>query len=249
VIVWDTWSKFLKTCGVYAKTYPDKFRERNQWSAHPRIRPAEINKAGTFYEAEIIGQLSRLAPTVILVTHLKNLYINNAQVQNKQIPDSGKTLMRVPRMRIWLRQNPDGRPVPIGLFLKRFDKKIITENGLRTLSVVPRKIVPADGDMSLWDTIGRYWDDPVGNRPPTPEETPNEYELSILDGTLTADQRRTLNLMLRAGMVDSDEVELEPAPKERSTQEKVQELAGSTTPEEIAKELGVPLPVVKAMLK
>jgi hypothetical protein len=40
-------------------------------------------------------------------------------------------------------------------------------------------------------------------------ETPNEYELSILDGTLTPDQKRTLHLMLQAGAVSGDSGEPE----------------------------------------
>jgi hypothetical protein len=69
---------------------------------------------------------------------------------------------------------------------------------------VPRKITPAEEDESLWDTIWRYWDEPFGRRVPEPHETPNAFELSILDGTLTVDQRRMLNLMLQAGAVQSD---------------------------------------------
>ena len=243
-IIWDTWTRFANTCRMVVKANPNRFRAPTGWAASGRIKGAEMNKEGTLYEAQIIDQLAHLAPTVILVTHLKNQYISNVAT-GKEIPAHGRTLSRVARMRVWLRQNPDGRPVPIALFMKRFDKKIRTEQGLRTECVVPRKVTPLAGERSVWDAIWRYWENPVGDRPPAPEETPNAFELSILDGTLTKDQRRTYNLILKSGvMVDDDEPASEP---KGPTIESLAE-AGNTA-EEIAKELGKPLPVVKRVME
>ena len=113
------------------------------------------------------------------------------------------------------------------------------------MCVVPRKVTPLVSERSVWDAIWRYWENPVGDRPPTADETPNAFELSILDGTLTPDQRRTYNLILQSGvMVEDDEPMNEP---EKPTVESLAE-AGKTA-EEIAKELGMPLVVVKRVME
>lgn len=209
-IIWDTWTRFAKTCRYYVQAHPNEFRNPNEWAAQGRIKGAEMNQEGTLYEARIASDLARLTRTVVLVTHLKDQYLNNVKTE-KKIPACSKTLARIARFRLWLRQNPNGSPVPVGLFLKRFDRKEATDEGLRTVCVVPRKITPQLEERSLWDTIWRYWETPVGNRPPLADEIPNEYELSILDGTLTPDQKHTLNLMLEAGVVESQS-DVEEAP-------------------------------------
>jgi len=149
-----------------------------------------------------------LAPVVIIVTHLKDYYANDAKVPGKQIPAASRTIARVPGFRIWLKHNPES-VLPIGLVLKRIATRKITDRGIRTVSVLPRKIVPRPEDESLWDTIGYYFENPVGLRELTPDEIPDEYELSILNETLTKDQKRTLTLMLKAGVVGGEKEEEE----------------------------------------
>jgi hypothetical protein len=179
---------------------PAIFKQR--WSPMGRIKGAQQWQEAHRYEAQILNHLQTLAPTVVIVTHLKDYYFNDAKT-GKQVPACSRTLVRVPRFRIWLRHN-ENSPVPIGLVLKRLDKKVSTDRGLRTVSILPRKIVPRDGNQSLWDTIAWYYDNPVGLREPDELETPSEYELSILDDTLTPDQKRTLHLMLQAGAVSGE---------------------------------------------
>ncbi|MFX1266160.1 MAG: hypothetical protein ACFFH0_12310, partial [Promethearchaeota archaeon] len=209
-IIWDTWTRFAKTCHPYVVQNPSKFKLK--WSPSGKIKGAEQWQEAQWYEAQILNQLQTLAPLVIVVTHLKDHYMNNAKT-GKLIPAASRTLNRIPRFRLWLRHNPDSR-VPIGLVLKRLDKKARTPRGIRTTCILPRKITPDvrlpeetrdSRDESLWDTIMRYYAHPFDNRDPLPEETPDAYELSILDGTLTEDQRHTLELMLKAGAVSRDE--------------------------------------------
>lgn len=236
VIIWDTWTRFAKTCHPYVLANPAAFRQR--WSAYGKIKGAQQWQEAHFYEAQILSELQKLAPTVIVVTHLKDFYLNDAKT-GKQVPACSRTLVRVPRFRIWLRHN-ENSPVPIGLVLKRLDKKIVTEKGLRTVSILPRKIVPMDGHRSLWDTIAWYHKNPVGLREPTPQETPNEYELSILDSTLTADQKRTLELMLRAGAVSSESSEPETEQIDPDVLERIKSLkADGETLSAIAGKVGM----------
>lgn len=200
VLVWDTWTRFAKTCHSYVVAHPAQFRQK--WIRRGDMKGAQEWQEAFRYEAQILNHLQALVPTVIVITHLKDFYLNDAKT-GKQVPACSRTLVRVPRFRIWLRHN-EHSPVPIGLVLKRLDKKVVTDKGLRTVSILPRKITPSAFDESLWDAIGRYFDHPVGLRAPEPHETPDEYELSILDGTLTADQKHTLELMLRAGAVSGE---------------------------------------------
>ena len=67
----------------------------------------------------------------------------------------------------------------------------------KPINVLPRKLVPGDKDNSTWDVINRYWDKPVGNRDPLEDEIPTPYELSILDGVLTNDQKEIWQAELR----------------------------------------------------
>ena len=201
-IIWDTWGRFGKCFHPYVVAHPSEFKKN--WSPSGKIKGAEQWQEAQQYESRILNHLGELAPLVVIVSHLKDHYLNAAKT-GKQIPASSRTFNRIPRFRIWLRHNPSS-PVPIGLVLKRVDKKVfVPEKGLRTVSVLPRRIVPREGDESLWDTISWYFENPVGGREPKEDEIPNEFEMSILNGTLTREQQVTLALMLQAGVVESAE--------------------------------------------
>ncbi len=71
-----------------------------------------------------------------------------------------------------------------------------------TVNVLPRKIENLD-----WDKMREFWENPVGNEPPTKEQTPNTFELSMLDSSiLTDDQRLVMQLALK-GVGDTEEDE------------------------------------------
>ena len=206
-IILDTWSRFAKCLHSYIITHKNEFKQH--WSPKGTIKGAEEWVESQWLEARILGQLQEKASLVVVVSHLKDYYANNAKVAGKQVPATSRTIARVPAFRIWLRQNPVS-PVPIGLVLKRIaTRKIVPGKGIRTVSVLPRKIVPRESDESLWDTIAYYFENPVGLRELRPDEIPDEYELSILNETLTKDQKRTLTLMLKAKAIDVEEDEEE----------------------------------------
>lgn len=256
-IIFDTWSYFAKTCHSFVARNPQKFRQN--WNPMGKIKGAQQWQEAARYEAAIANYLASVSKTVILITHLKDFYQNDVKVPGKSIPDSGKTLDTIPRLRIWLRQNPDNRPVPIGLILKRIDKKVLDGNKLRTKCVLPRKITPNDDESSLWDTIWRYWDNPVGDRALLPEEMPDEYELSILDGTLTNDQKHLLTQMIEKGLIGNDDEELSSSIDDISL-DSVEEISypdtskeviarnmklDGKTESEISEVLSMPLPIVR----
>jgi hypothetical protein len=206
VLIWDTWTRMERTCHPYVVKHPQEFREF--WSPLGTIKGAEQWQVAAMYEAVLFEKLLDAAPLVILTTHLKDHFVGNART-GKQIPDSSKALSQKANLRIWLRHNENG-PAPIGLVLKRPSKVIVEEGGIKVVNVLPRKLNPC-----TWEHILHYWENPIGNREPAPDEMPDSYELSILDDTLTADQKRILEISQRAAEQELSELKAiqDQAPK------------------------------------
>lgn len=146
-------------------------------------------------ESDVISALSRKCNALFLITHIKPQIKAGIKTGTFE-PDCGKSFDRVCNMRLWLRHNPESG-VPIALVLKRLGKVVLTKEGVKPVNVLPRKLVPLNEDSSVWDVINRYWDNPVGNREPTEDEVPTDFELSILDGVLTDSQKEMWQAELR----------------------------------------------------
>jgi len=209
VAIWDTWSRFEETCHSYVQAHPNEFRDPDGWAAMGKIRSGEEYKEARIYEANLIAELQSKVPLVILVSHLKNHYVNNVAT-GKQIPQVSKAVDRVCSLRMWLRHNPYGL-TPIGLVLKNIDRKITQEgmSRLRTVQVLPMKITPQDGEFSLWDSIERYYNEPFGLRDTAlPHEVPDDFEMSLITGTLSPDQKLSWLHALQSAKEDAEEEEL-----------------------------------------
>lgn len=183
-LIFDTWTRFENTFQPVVQSNPNRFKQF--FSPMGSIKGAEIWKASFDYEMVVIDRLLELAPLVILITHLKDQTIGSVKT-GKQVPDCKKPVVEKSRLRLWLRHNPDG-PAPIGLVLKRLGK-VEVGAGIQTVNVLPRKLNPC-----TWETIMRYWQNPIGNTQPSDKEIPNDFELSILDGVLTEDQKDILRV-------------------------------------------------------
>lgn len=199
VIVWDDFSLFEKTFQPYVAKYPTKFKDR--YSAKGQIKGAEIWLASFSYESQVLAYMATLADLVVIISHLKNHNINGKRT-GKLVPDIKRPLIRKSSMRLWLRHNPNSA-VPIGLVLKRPGRDVVLGDGTYgKINVLPRRIVPNEDDEGLWDVITRYWDEPMDLRKPLPHEYPNDFELSILDGTLTDDQK----IIFKTGKVKEEDM-------------------------------------------
>lgn len=195
-IIFDTWTRFGLSLRQYAILNPNEFREAQTFSKLGAAKGGEMWNEAHRYEAQVISELSNLAPFVGLVTHLKEENIAGART-GKQIPDAGKSLNRVCNFRVWLRKNPDSG-VPIALVLKRLAEDVVNEAGyLETVNIMPWKLTPLDGHKSVWDVIDYYRANPFGNRPAQPHEMPDNFELSILTGVMTPEQKQIWNANLR----------------------------------------------------
>ncbi len=186
-IISDTWARMGMSLRYWAKQHAGEFREANTFSAMGKMKSGEEWGEAYRYEAQVVSDLSKLAPFIGLVTHLKDAYEAGAKT-GKKIPDAGKAFDRICNFRVWLRHNPDSG-VPIGLVLKRLNESKVTEKGLEVVNILPWKLVPKNGESSVWDVVDRYRDNPFGNRQPMQDETPDNFEMSILTGVMTKEQR------------------------------------------------------------
>lgn len=227
-LIWDTWSRYEATFFAMVNKNPAKFKEI--YSSKGNFKGAQEWKASFDYEAQFIDNLLSVVPLVIFTTHLKEHHIGEAKT-GREVPDSKKTITQKSRLRLWLRHNANS-PAPIGLVLKRISKTLISPTGeLETVSVLPRKLTPC-----TWKKITEYWNTPVGDRELTPDEKPNEFEMGILDGVLTDDQKDALRIQ-RIELEREEKAQMD-ATRERRERAKALRSDGHTMPE-IAVELGV----------
>ena len=178
------------------------------------------------------------APTVILTTHLKDKWVGNIRTE-AQIPQCQKPLTEKASLRIWLRHNPNSE-APIGLVLKRISKSIWDEKAGK---IIPVSVLPRKLDPCTWDVINHYIDNPLEERIAS---TPNEFEMGILDGILTEDQR----MMLRAALDREQEAEFETAQQEKETQREtiLQLKEDGMSIKDIAKRMGMTVPMVRGLM-
>jgi len=180
VLIWDTWTRFENTFQPVVASNPNRFKQF--YSSMGQIKGAEQWNASFAYEAEVLSLLTEIAPLVILTSHLKK------DASKRDVAESKKPLIQKPRMRVYLRHSPNS-PEPTGLILKRLSKAEFGTSGMKPINVTHRKVFPC-----TWENLIYYWNNPVGNTLPGPDEQLNEFELSILDGILTKDQKDVLHL-------------------------------------------------------
>lgn len=200
VIIWDTFSRFEKSFHPWVLTHQGQFRER--WSPSGVIHGSEIWITAQQYESTVLDLLQSKAPLVIITSHMKDENLNGIRT-GKRIPNCMKPVIIKSTLRILFRHSDNGSPIPTGLVLKRVGKRTVTENGIETVSVLPRKVVELN-----WAKMRELWENPVGNRPPLPEELPNAFEMSLLDSSvLTDDQRLVMQLSLKGASNDINDEE------------------------------------------
>lgn len=240
-IIWDTWTATART--FFNHVYTNQSSFRTSWSPMGKMKSGELWQETALHEATVLNRMFDNRRLVIIVNHLKDHFVENVRT-GKQIPASSRTFDRVCRARFWLRHNPVS-PIPIALVLKRTDEKYLENGRLRTRCVLPRKITPMPGDKSLWDAIERYYANPIDQRAPLETETPDEYELSILDGELTEEQKMIMSMAIISRNDESDE-DIPYADRKAAAMD----LRGSgKSVGDIAKELGMKVPDVVALLK
>lgn len=197
-IIWDTFTRFEKSFHPWVFAHQNMFRDK--WSPSGIIHGSEIWIVAQEYEAQALDKLQRKAPLVILTSHMKDENINGTRT-GKRIPDSMKPVIVKSTMRVLLRHSDDGSPIPTGLILKRIGKRVVVDGAIEVICALPRKVQHLN-----WKKIRHYLDNPVGNRAPTQDELPNEFEMSLLDSSImTNDQRMVMQLALKGATEQQEE--------------------------------------------
>jgi hypothetical protein len=193
VILWDTWTPFENTMYPWVLSHQKEFRD--SYSAMGVIKTGEIWQESFKYESAIMSELLSYSKIVVLTCHLKQ-----DRTTKTMIPNQKRPLIQSTHLRLWLRHNPNGGALPIGLVLKRIAKRIILENGnVSTVALLPRRIDPC-----TWEKINWYYDNPIGNSKPDKSETPDDYEISVLDGILTEDQKIAMRIAAKEESSDDE---------------------------------------------
>lgn len=191
-IIFDTWTRFENTFHPVVAKDPMKYRQF--YSSMGQIKGAEQWQASFDLESATIAALQETFPLVFLVSHLKK------DANKKEIAESKKPLIQKARMRVWLRHSSN-TPKPTAIMLKRLSKVRFTSNGgLLPINVTQQKVLEFD-----WAKLLYYWENPVDETPPTPEEQLTEFEMSILTSVLTQDQKDALRLAVLEAEKERDE--------------------------------------------
>ncbi|MBU0847724.1 hypothetical protein KKH23_11100, partial [Patescibacteria group bacterium] len=167
VIILDPWEKFEATLQPMVEENPKQFRDF--WSTMGKFKGPQQWNASHDYSAALISRLAGLCEILILTSHLRNAYKGGVPVPGKSDPNNKIAVTQKADLRIWTRMNVS--PVPVGLLMKRGLMKIVPDKRM-PVNVLPRKLTPGPKDECLWEVIARYWDDPVGIRPPNADERP-----------------------------------------------------------------------------
>ncbi len=86
-IILDTWPRFAKCLHSYVITHKTEFKQH--WSGKGSIKGAEEWVESQWLEARILGQLQEKASLVVVVSHLKDYYANNAKVARQIYNSAG----------------------------------------------------------------------------------------------------------------------------------------------------------------
>lgn len=184
VIIWDTWTQYQNTFFQYVKVNEKEFRNPKEWAGKPSIKAGEWYNEAWRYEGSVIAELKSKCDLLILTFHLKQVYIGSEPVLGKFKPGHDRAIEKYADLRIWLTPDPNDQ-VPIGLVMKNILRHKITDEGIRTSQVLPLRL-----EICNWQNIISYWNEPVGNRELKDHERPNSFELSLIEGTLTPEDKR-----------------------------------------------------------
>lgn len=258
VIVFDNWKVVYDTARAHITANRSDYGDNNFWKGDSEIIQGLTSKVARREEERLINLLRGKARLVLITSHLTDQYLNKKKT-GVQVSDTSATFDQICYLRLRLRHNPTNSPVPVALVMKRFSKPVFEGGVFDYVNVLPPKLTPRSGEKSIWHVIGRYWNDPVGDRELTQDETPTLEEVAMMRGELTPLQRESWMAQLRADANTTQTVTLETAdlaPSLPPLEEKVKELLGNglKTIGEIMPKLQdagykVPPPTVMAILK
>jgi len=183
LLVLDTPAEFFKSGHSYVAMHRTDFRER--WSSMGAIAgPQEWQELRKTHFPRVYTQLLSKAELVIVVTHEKAQ--SDAGVKTgATIPDADTSLRTEAGIVIRIGRNtrsPD-QPAPIGLVIKNAGTVDLQKRQI--VRMFPDRIAPF-----TWTKVAEYIKNPIGDREPTAEERPDEFEYHLISGTLNPEQAK-----------------------------------------------------------
>ena len=143
---------------------------------------------------ELYALMRSKARLVIVITHEKEQSIQGVKTGLMEAA-ADKSLRKAASPIIRLTRSRDGHPAPVGLVIKNIGRIIDGE----VVNVLPPRI-----PHCTWKTIKTYQQNPVGVRSLTEEETPNEFEISLITGSLTPEQRKQYEFNKKMALLGND---------------------------------------------
>lgn len=198
VIIWDNWKPTYDAIRAHVARNKYDYGDNAFWRGDSTIIQGLVSKIARQIEEQFLVAMRNKARLVIVTSHLTDQYANHAKT-GVRIPESSETFARVSYLRLWLRHNPNNSPVPVALVAKRISKPHFEPGvGISHENVLPQKVTPLPTEKSIWESVLRYWENPISLRNPAPEETPTPDEIAMLRGLLTPTQQEAWVAALHA---------------------------------------------------
>ena len=244
VLIFDPWELFEATLKPHVEKNSKKYKDF--WSTMGAFKGPQQWNVSHELSARILSRCLGMSKIVILTSHLKRAYRGGVEVPGKSRPDNKKAIVKATDLRLWLR--PNTIAIPVALVLKSGMMRVVMneDESLDMLNVLPRKLTPQQGDEEIWDIIIRYWNEPFGTREPLNYERPDAFETSILEGTLTDEQKYAWKQAMK--MKTAEDLELENEQVELVKRAVVLKGEGMSYLQ-ISQELDIPIPRVIELLK
>jgi hypothetical protein len=215
------------------------------------------------YDSLLTSIFARGVKTVILCSHLKTPWQGNRPVPNKVVPSGKKILYTLSSMFIWLvkeKKNTDGAPA--GLILKEREPGLgaTNENEWDIERMLPERI-----PHCTWKDIRRYLETGCDLGNPAPGETMSNSEREMISELLTDEQMRLMILDAEKELAEAKQqgilapaagdgkpftMPAQPVVQTNPLEAQVESLLDQGKSEgEIVKEVGKPLPLVRAAMR
>lgn len=199
VVIFDSWEIFAKCWTIYFMENAQKFK-----TVIGGGQFAVMSKLGHAPKVEV-SMLDRIitemgVETIFIINHLQDEYDSpdggdKGVKTGRKVPEASKRLEQKASARLWLKHNPD-HSCPIAVVMKDPGKhKFVAGRGIVAQRLFPDRLSPkalgdvAGKDVSIWDIIAHYDENPVGARVMHDYEKATVDEFAMIAGTLSETQR------------------------------------------------------------
>ena len=195
VLVLDNAAEFFKGGHSLVATNHPTYRKVWRGDA-PIIGGIEWQETRLTHFPRFYSLLQEKASLVIIITHEKEQSVGGVKT-GLTVPIGDPSLRTAAGIIIRLIKNTrEHSPAPVGLVIKNTG----TIRDGKPIKYFPDRISPCD-----WDKIRGYIDEPISNREPTDEETPNGFEQHLIMGTLNPEQQKMLEWRKSMMVLQTDE--------------------------------------------